>query len=70
MFATFVTLAVIGFAVAGLRDLVRQDGTKIIAALQGRSWIAEPGPARPMIVRFSPTYRVAAPVWPELRAAA
>ena len=37
MFATFVTLAVISFAVAGLRDLARQDGAKVIAALQGRS---------------------------------
>ena len=70
MFATFVTLAVISFAMTGLRNLVRQDGAKIIAALQGRSWIAEPLPSRPMIVRFSPNYKAVEPVWPELRAAA
>ena len=37
MFATFITLALISFAVAGLRDLARHDGAKIIAALQGNS---------------------------------
>ena len=70
MFATFVTLAVISFALAGLRNLARHDGAKIIAALQGRSWIAEPTPSRPVIVRFSPSYRAVEPAWPALRAAA
>lgn len=70
MFATFVTLAVIAFAIAGLRDLARKDGAKIVAALQGRSWISEPGPSRPLIVRFSSSYRVAEPAQPMLRAAA
>ena len=70
MFATFVTLAVIGYAITSLRDLARQDGAKIIAALKGRSWTAEPMPARPAIVRFSPVYRAVEPVRPALRAAA
>lgn len=70
MFATFVTLAVIAFAMTGLRDLARQDGAKIISALQGRSWITEPTPSRPVIVRFSPRYRAAVPARPVLRAAA
>lgn len=70
MFATFVSLAVISFAIAGLRDLARQDGAKVIAALQGRSWTAEPNATRPIVVRFSPPYRVAEPARPALRAAA
>ncbi|HTK59281.1 MAG TPA: hypothetical protein VL336_09920 [Sphingomicrobium sp.] len=70
MFATFVTLAVISFALTGLRNLARQDGAKIIAALQGRSWTAEPMPAHPAIVRLNPRYRAAEPTGQALRAAA
>ena len=70
MFATFITLAVISFAIAGLCDLVRHDGAKIIAAMQGRSWAAEPRPAREVVVRFSQPHMAAEPAWPELRAAA
>jgi len=70
MFATFVTLAVISFAIAGLKDLARQDGAKIMAAMQGRSWAAQPRPSRPAIVRFSSPERKVEAVWPELRAAA
>ena len=70
MFATFITLAVISFAVAGLRDLARHDGAKIIAAMQGRSWAAEPRPVRPFIVRFSSPNRAEEPGGPALRAAA
>ena len=69
MFVTFVTLAVISFAVAGLRDLARQDGAKILAAMRGQSWAAEVKPVRPAIVRFNQSRTAAAP-WPELRAAA
>ena len=69
MFVTFVTLAVIGFAVAGLRDLARHDGAKIIAAMRGQSWTAEAKPVRPVIVRFNPS-RTAETPWAELRAAA
>jgi hypothetical protein len=53
-----------------LRHLLRQDGAKIVAAMQGRSWASEPGSARPVVVRFSPSHRAAEPAWPELRAAA
>jgi hypothetical protein len=71
MFVTFITLAVISFAIAGLRDLVRQDGAKIVAAMRGRSWAAEPKPGRPIVVRLSSTYKAEAPAWqPALRAAA
>ena len=70
MFATFVTLAVISFAIAGLRDLARHDGAKIVAAIHGQSWASEPRPAHPIIVRFNSPERTAGPVWPELRAAA
>ena len=70
MFATFVTLTVISFAVAGLRDLLRHDGAKILAAIQGRSWVAEAGPSCPVVVRFNSLRMAAEPAWPELRAAA
>ena len=70
MFATFISLAVISFAIAGLKDLARHDGAKIIAAMRGQSWAAEARPARPTVVRFSSPERVAEPAWPELRAAA
>ena len=71
MFATFITLAVIGYAIRNLRDLAQQDGAKIIAALKGQSWTAEPLPsARPVIAHFSPVYRVVELVRPALRAAA
>ena len=69
MFATLITLAVISFAVAGLRDLARQDGAKILAAMRGQSWAAEPKPARPVMVRFSLPQQAAEPL-SELRAAA
>ena len=71
MFATFVTLAIIAFAIRGLRELADQDGAKVLAALQGRSWEAEPRPIRPVIVRFSSTRKAEVPQWrPVLRAAA
>jgi len=70
MFATFVTLAIISFAMTGLLDLARQDGPRIVAALQGRSWTLESDPARPTIVRVSPSYKAAKPVVSGLRAAA
>jgi len=69
MLVTFITLAVISFAVAGLRDLARQDGAKIVAAMRGQSWAAGAKPARPVIVRFSSS-RAAVEPWPDLRAAA
>jgi hypothetical protein len=72
MFATAVTLTVIAVAIAGITDLVREDGAKIIAALQGRSGIAGPTPTLPAIVRFNPRYTVEEREFarPALRAAA
>jgi len=70
MFATFVTLALISFAIAGLRDLALRDGAKIVAAMQGRSWAAEPRPSRPVAVRFQSSAKASEPAWPALRAAA
>ena len=70
MLATAITLAVIGLAVSGLADLARQDGAKIRAAQQGRSWRAEARTVRPVIVRFNSPRKAAQPVWPVLRAAA
>lgn len=37
MLATAVTLTVISVVIARMADLVREDGAKIVAALQGRS---------------------------------
>ena len=63
MLVTAVTLALLGFAVAMLSDLVRNDGQKVLAALQGRSWKAEPPlSVRPVTVRFSQRYRASRPV--------
>ena len=70
MFATFITLSVISFAVAQLCDLVRQDGAKIVAAMRGRSWVASPKPVRPVVVRLNPPRMAVEPLWPELSAAA
>ena len=55
MIATAVTLAILWFVGTMLGELVRQNCDKILAALQGRSFLAEhsPSPARPVIVRFS-----------------
>ena len=70
MFATLVTLAVMGLAIRALTDLAEHDGTKIVSALQGRSGMAEPRPERPYAVRFS-SRKSEIPAWrPTLRAAA
>ena len=70
MFATAVTLAVIAIAARSLADLAKHDGAKILAAIQGRPWAAEPRPRRPMTVSVRPTYRAAAPARLDWRAAA
>lgn len=72
MFATAVTLAIIAVVITGMTDLVREDGAKIVAALQGRSGIAEPTSTRLAIVRFNPRYTVGERGFPRsaLRAAA
>lgn len=71
MFATAITLAVMLVAIRALADLAKQDGAKIVHALQGRSGTVEPRPERPVQVRFSSPRRAEARAWrPELRAAA
>ena len=57
MLATLVTLALLGFAVAMLVEMIRFDGQKMLAALQGRSWTAQPPQSvRPVTVRYSQRY--------------
>ena len=71
MFATAITLAVIGFSIKTLIDLAKQDGAKAIAAIQGRSWAATPRFDQPVLVRFNSTRRAETPAWQaELSAAA
>ena len=70
MLVTAMTLAIIGFAVRALAVLVKEDGSKFVAALHGRSWAAEPRAVRPIQVKFN-SLRTEEPAWrPELRAAA
>lgn len=71
--ATALTLVLIAFLATMLAELARQDGGKIYAALQGRSWASGPPlPARPVTVRFSPRYTAMQPALAQsaLRAAA
>lgn len=73
MLAAAVTLALFGFILTLVVDVFRRDGRKIIAALEGRSWTAEPSYGRPVAIRFSPrcTAEAPEPTWqPGLRAAA
>jgi hypothetical protein len=72
MFAAAASLAVMGFVLAALVAMLRHDGAKIAAALNGRSWTAEAKSGRPVIVRFNSAYRAAEPAsaWPAMRAAA
>jgi hypothetical protein len=54
-------------------DVMRRDGRKIIAALEGHSWTAKPNPGRPVTIRFNPqrTEATLEPKWQSgLRAAA
>ncbi len=63
MLAIVATLALLTFAAGFLFELVRHDGGKILAALQGRSWLAErPMSARPVTVRYSPRYPATRPM--------
>ena len=70
MLAAAVTLALFGFILTMVVDVMRRDGAKIAAALEGRSWAAQPTAVRPATIRFSRPDRVAGPAQPELRAAA
>jgi hypothetical protein len=73
MLAAALTLAAFGFILTLVVDVMRRDGGKIIAALEGRSWTAGPTHGRPVTIRFNPrrTEAVLEPKWqPGLRAAA
>lgn len=73
MLAAALTLAVFGFVLTLVVDVMRRDGRKIIAALEGRSWTAGPTRGRPITIRFNPqrTEAVPEPNWrTALRAAA
>ena len=73
MLAAALTLAVFGFVLTLVVDVMRRDGRKIIAALEGRSWTAGPARGRPVTIRFNPqrTEAVLEPKWlPGLHVAA
>ena len=72
MLAAALTLVLFGFILTLVIDVMRQDGAKILAALDGRSWTAGPTAGRPMMVRFSPADRPVVPPQPRpvVRAAA
>lgn len=72
MFATALTLALFGFVLTMVVDVIRRDGRKIVAALEGRSWTAEPTAGRPVTIRFSQPSKAVelGRVRPALRAAA
>ena len=73
MLAIAVTLTLFGFVLTLVIDVIRRDGRKVIAALEGRSWTAGPTQGRPVTIRFNPrrTEAVLEPLWqPGLRAAA
>ena len=72
MLAAALTLALFGFILTLVIGVMRRDGAKIVAALEGRSWTAQPAEGRPVTTRFSRPDRAAVsdPQFPELRAAA
>ena len=73
MLGIALSLALFGFVLTLVVDVIRSDGRKVIAALEGRSWIAGPTQGRPFTIRFNPqrTEVELEPMWqPELRAAA
>lgn len=73
MFATLLTLAFLASTIAVLAALVRRDADKIVAALEGNSWLAQPRQTfRPVTVRYAPRPVTLVPArhQPALRAAA
>ena len=73
MLGIALTIALVGFVLTLVVDVVRRDGGKVIAALEGHSWKAGPTEGRPITIRFNPrrTEVELEPLWqPELRAAA
>jgi hypothetical protein len=61
MLAAVATLALFGFILTLVVDVMRRDGAKIAAALEGRSWTAQPCSGRPVTIRFNPRCTAAAP---------
>jgi hypothetical protein len=73
MLGTALTIALFGFILTFVVDVVRRDASKVIAALEGHSWKAGPTEGRPITIRFNPrrTEMKLEPMWqPGLRAAA
>ena len=73
MLATAATLILFALILTLVVDVIRRDGGKIIAALEGRSWTAGPTQGRPVTLRFNSrrTEAVPEPLWrPAMRAAA
>lgn len=73
MLGIALTLALFGFVLTLVVDVVRRDGGKVIAALEGQSWTAGPTEGRPITIRFNPrrAEMKLEPMWqPGLRAAA
>jgi hypothetical protein len=72
MLAAAVTLSLFAFVLTMVVDVIRRDGRKILAALEGRSLVSEPMPTCPVTVRFNPQRRAAEQqsLRPVLRAAA
>lgn len=52
MIAAIVTLALFGFILTLVVDVMRRDGAKILAAMEGQSWVAGPTEGRPVTIRF------------------
>jgi len=53
MFAAAVTIALFGIILTLVVDVMRRDGAKVLAALEGRSWTAGPTAGRPVTIRFN-----------------
>ena len=73
MLATAVTIALFGFVALLLGGMLRVEGKKMLAALQGQSWASRhSAPGQVVTIRVSPRYPASRPVRarPALRAAA
>jgi len=73
MLAIAFSLALFGFVLTMVVDVIRRDSSKVIAALEGHSWAAGPTKGRPVTIRFNPqrTEVELEPLWrPGLRAVA
>ena len=73
MLAVALTIALFGFILTMVVDVIRRDGGKVIAALEGQSWTARPTEGRLVTTRFNPrrTEVELEPSWqPVLRAVA